>query len=71
MQVREQANYGVLEKQLRREKLLPRGAQHQGHARDDLRVHIHMFASAWPSILLQLHKSTFRILYPLSYEGSL
>ena len=70
MQVREQANYGVLEKQLLIEKRSTRGAQHQGQARDNLRVHIRMFAWALPSILLQLHKPTFRILYQLSYEGS-
>lgn len=61
MQSREQANYGVLEKQLLREKLFKGSAgiaQRQGHTRDHLLTHVYAPACELPSILVQLHEQT-------------
>lgn len=62
MQFQEQANYGVLDKQLLREKLFKRStgmASCQGHARDPFLIHVHTSAWELPSIHVQLQEQTF------------
>lgn len=62
MQFREQANYGVLEKQLFGEKLFKhstRRAWCQGHARDPLLIHVHTSAWEQPSIPCAVARTNF------------
>lgn len=58
--VQRAANYGVLEKQLLREKLFKRSTGTMLNARDHLPTHVHTSVCELPSILLQLLNKLFR-----------